>query len=563
FHPGSQTVSTEFGCARADCPRLWDEHKVKREASIPHCVYLNKQRQNTANAAASKKVNPKKRKAQTSPGNSAPAPNAKKSKTALTADNSSNTNALSARKRKHRDESDESDDEVDELQDDTEGELDEDSSYRKRMRLDVAAPLHACSKDRRHLHPGLPNAEPYVEILPPHPAPDPSRSQSRSALYDWPRENEELYRDVEFTFGSPIIEETLMQEYGDGEQQNEESQDASLDGRFDCPEDDLPSGTLTVQISSSSVTQSTSPVAHMQDPKPQEEIKQKAEGFNLQVALYRRRAMLCNAAGWYWLTQECPSLCGAWVARFQKEQVRRLHSSTDWLQRLCFLVYRDTRDRKIVDYDAGNFLPQLKGRGIIGHLTCPRELAEEDIPDRVCTEVVRLLRQWLGFPNNSYMLAAYVVMYLVKAFKNTDVLLFDGVWEAYRTVQASILGVKRRPGGLKLSDLDGFAEAVKAHPLAQSESPEVAVLARILSVLDKCLPGIRSWTEAFVDSFLPSCHPPTSSNDSATLAQANESDVPSEVVDPPSIPSKKRRRKFPERRKITTPEDACDLHTGL
>ncbi|RPD67612.1 hypothetical protein L226DRAFT_474651 [Lentinus tigrinus ALCF2SS1-7] len=48
FHPGSQTVSTEFGCARADCPRLWDEHKVKREASIPHCVYLNKQRQSTS-----------------------------------------------------------------------------------------------------------------------------------------------------------------------------------------------------------------------------------------------------------------------------------------------------------------------------------------------------------------------------------------------------------------------------------------------------------------------------------------------------------------------------------
>ncbi|RPD52142.1 hypothetical protein L227DRAFT_568781 [Lentinus tigrinus ALCF2SS1-6] len=231
FHPGSQTVSTEFGCARADCPRLWDEHKVKREASIPHCVYLNKQRQNTANAAASKKANPKKRKAQTSPGNSAPAPNAKKSKTALTADNSSNTNALSARKRKHRDESDESDDEVDELQDDTEGELDEDSSYRKRMRLDVAAPLHACSKGVQRgsavciiAHIPFKTAVICIRDYQMPSPPDPSRSQSRSALYDWPRENEELYRDVEFTFGSPIIEETSMQEHGDGEQQNEESQ---------------------------------------------------------------------------------------------------------------------------------------------------------------------------------------------------------------------------------------------------------------------------------------------------------------------------------------------------
>ncbi|RPD78152.1 hypothetical protein L226DRAFT_520589 [Lentinus tigrinus ALCF2SS1-7] len=127
--------------------------------TLPRClnnVFLITFLPDTANAAASKTANPKKCKAQILPGtlhqvlptpiDGVPiAPNAKKSKTALTADDLSDTNA-SARKRKHRDESDESDDEVDKLQDDTEGELDKDSSYRKRMQLDMAAPSHVCSK---------------------------------------------------------------------------------------------------------------------------------------------------------------------------------------------------------------------------------------------------------------------------------------------------------------------------------------------------------------------------------------------------------------------------------
>ncbi|KAI0703145.1 hypothetical protein C8Q76DRAFT_631925 [Earliella scabrosa] len=48
-----------------------------------------------------------------------------------------------------------------------------------------------------------------------------------------------------------------------------------------------------------------------------------------------------------------------------------------------------------------------------------------------------MLRQWLDFPNNTEKLAGYFVMYLVGSLKNSDVLLLDGVWSAYRSVGAS------------------------------------------------------------------------------------------------------------------------------
>ncbi|KAI0747742.1 hypothetical protein C8Q80DRAFT_1103141, partial [Daedaleopsis nitida] len=49
---------------------------------------------------------------------------------------------------------------------------------------------------------------------------------------------------------------------------------------------------------------------------------------------------------------------------------------------------------------------------------------------------------WLSFSNDTEMLAGYFVLHLMCAFKNSDVLLLEGVWCVYRTIKAFVLGQK-------------------------------------------------------------------------------------------------------------------------
>ncbi|KAI0753009.1 hypothetical protein C8Q80DRAFT_1096121, partial [Daedaleopsis nitida] len=93
------------------------------------------------------------------------------------------------------------------------------------------------------------------------------------------------------------------------------------------------------------------------------------------------------------------------------------------------------------------------------------------------------LRSWLGFPNNTEMLAAYFVLHLMCAFKNSDILLFKGVWRAYRVVKVSmpvplpypLLQTLEKQGLALLTDFVlhllpvGLAQAI-AHPTPLQQS---------------------------------------------------------------------------------------------
>ncbi|RPD52030.1 hypothetical protein L227DRAFT_568867, partial [Lentinus tigrinus ALCF2SS1-6] len=168
-------------------------------------------------------------------------------------------------------------------------------------------------------------------------------------------------------------------------------------------------------------------------------ISQKADAFELQLAFYRRRVMLSSAAAWYWLTQYCAARCVKIVDRCTQGAVDE--DSPDWLERLCCRVYRDISSRTGSRYQASDFLPHLEDvAGLEAVLPRPRHLRKEQYCDRTCSEVLKMLHLWLGYPNRTEMLAAYFVMYAVAAFQNADVLLLPGVWRTYRSVQASILG---------------------------------------------------------------------------------------------------------------------------
>ncbi|KAI0681802.1 hypothetical protein C8T65DRAFT_751241 [Cerioporus squamosus] len=59
-----------------------------------------------------------------------------------------------------------------------------------------------------------------------------------------------------------------------------------------------------------------------------------ADFFELNIALERRRLMLCNAAAWTWLTVSCVDAASAIVARLGDKQQATEDTSSDWLERL-------------------------------------------------------------------------------------------------------------------------------------------------------------------------------------------------------------------------------------
>ncbi|KAI0744318.1 hypothetical protein C8Q80DRAFT_1272878 [Daedaleopsis nitida] len=112
--------------------------------------------------------------------------------------------------------------------------------------------------------------------------------------------------------------------------------------------------------------------------------------------------------------------------------------------------------------------------------------------------VLSIIRQWLDFPNNTAMLSAYFVICIVGTFKNSDVLLFDGIWETYRSVSKSILGKKQRPQDARVSTLQPFANALLGLPLLQPQSTEAAIMRDYSATIEQCFPGLRAWMDSSI-----------------------------------------------------------------
>ncbi|KAI0709813.1 hypothetical protein C8Q76DRAFT_798600 [Earliella scabrosa] len=232
------------------------------------------------------------------------------------------------------------------------------------------------------------------------------------------------------------------------------------------------------------------------------------------LAFHRRRLMLCSAAAWYWLNESC-----------------------NWLERLTARVYGDVANRVAQDYSAADFLPHLQGADVTGHLARPRVL-EENFAPRVHTEVLRLLRLWLNFPSHTNMLSAYFVMYVVGAFKNSDVLLLDGVWRTYRTICASILGNWRKPSAAPLSVLDSFGHAVATSPLADPSSVESQLMSQLSTAIETCSPGVRRWTDAFAHRIVQGNTRPSEGQSTAMQTNIYSLSAPSSATNTDSMPSR-------------------------
>ncbi|RDX46204.1 hypothetical protein OH76DRAFT_1356310 [Lentinus brumalis] len=151
--------------------------------------------------------------------------------------------------------------------------------------------------------------------------------------------------------------------------------------------------------------------------------------------------MLCSATAWYWLI----SFCGPRVKELVEELAEdpdRYKQSPDWLARLCHDVYSDISWQRRRRLDAGDYFEHLQGQDVTGKVARPRNLEDNFLP-RVENTVLSFVRTWLSYPNNTEMLRAYLVVYILQAFRNSDVLMLEGVWRYYREVKAGVLGLPR------------------------------------------------------------------------------------------------------------------------
>lgn len=215
----------------------------------------------------------------------------------------------------------------------------------------------------------------------------------------------------------------------------------------------------------------------------------------LHLGAHRRRLMLCNAAAWYWLNGEIATRCREIVATLAKGPLQ-FSRSRHWLETLCAHVYSDIRGRRKGTYDPSKYLPDLPGRPEVGYVEHPRKL-EDDFAPRVCANVIAMLRMWLRFPNNTEMLAGHFVLHIIKAFKTSDILLLPGVWTTYRSVVSSLLGQKKKATSLSVSMLAPFTAALYQLPLAQGDPQHAAALQELSETAERCMPGVRAWTETF------------------------------------------------------------------
>lgn len=217
----------------------------------------------------------------------------------------------------------------------------------------------------------------------------------------------------------------------------------------------------------------------------------------LRRAIQRRRVMLSSAAAWYWLTEVCAARSRALMGRLTSTtNCATPDSSSGWFEQLCLAVYDNVRHRRAACYNSGDYLPHLdEPTSVPFDRPC---ILDPEVPEVATRNVLAVIRRWLHFPNNKDMVSAYFVICVVGTFRNSDVLLLDGIWETYRSISMSILGKKQRPEDARVSMLQPFAIALRTLPLAHPQSKEAAIMLDFSSAVEQCFPGLRDWTDASI-----------------------------------------------------------------
>ncbi|KAI0743699.1 hypothetical protein C8Q80DRAFT_1272349 [Daedaleopsis nitida] len=87
-------------------------------------------------------------------------------------------------------------------------------------------------------------------------------------------------------------------------------------------------------------------------------------------------------------------------------------NSMDWFKHLCADVYHNIHAGVKHPFKSADYLPDLEGPPRLAQSVLQAS-TQYNIADTVCDNIILILRQWLSFPNNAQMVAAYFMMYIV------------------------------------------------------------------------------------------------------------------------------------------------------
>lgn len=218
---------------------------------------------------------------------------------------------------------------------------------------------------------------------------------------------------------------------------------------------------------------------------------QLVEVAELNIHLQHQQLMLANAIAWVWLVRDCQRALHELIASIQQER-SALQNATDWFPRLVRDVYLAMDRQQAMQFFSDSYLSSLPRADFC--LSVPIERTRQSkIAERVTQSVLRCVREWLGFPSNTEMLAAFFVCYLLRAVDNPDVLLLPTVWVLHRDIKSKILlASKGRHSSLTISLLDPLAEVLSSLPITDNTSAEAKLLQRLSNTISASFPHLRA-----------------------------------------------------------------------
>lgn len=199
------------------------------------------------------------------------------------------------------------------------------------------------------------------------------------------------------------------------------------------------------------------------------------DAVDIKVATERRRLMLANAAGWQWMnTYVLPTIQQTLDIL---ESPTAICVDTHWLIRLVRDIYHATRQKQQRVISAREYLPFLPANATTFR-TLTR-ISRTQLTSKVTSFVVTIIRTWLNFPNNTYMLSGFFVINLLNFIKNPDILLFSSVWKVHMHIKTRLLDVPgHRHSSLTTTLLEPFIAKLKELPICDPTSEEFSILSQ-------------------------------------------------------------------------------------
>ncbi|KAH9912422.1 uncharacterized protein B0H18DRAFT_961088 [Fomitopsis serialis] len=202
---------------------------------------------------------------------------------------------------------------------------------------------------------------------------------------------------------------------------------------------------------------------------------------HLKCAILWSEVMLMNYYAWLWLDRVAVNYCN---------KVLEGDSDTDdWLARLARAVDKGFQSYNSMKLQCEDFLPSLPPRSA----TIPQ--TRYQLPDlrrgASITFIHATLHTWLDFPTKtaSYLHSLFIRA-IISAFRTSDVLLLDGIWDIYLRVEASLLLPHEHHRLVSSNRLDVFYYDLCQLPvLSQPMLPNVHAFAEFLRLRAGVIPA--------------------------------------------------------------------------